>query len=63
MICNKILGKVTKFGEKQTKTVGVPPPPPLGLYRVNNIMPCAGKHVNDNMLCAGKHVNDNMLYA
>ena len=23
MICNKILGKVTKFGEKQTKTLGV----------------------------------------
>ena len=45
MICNKILGKVTKFGEKRTKTPGVaeqiygrghnvPPPPPLGLYRV-----------------------------
>ena len=40
MICNKILGKVTKFGGKQTKTLGVvnrimvgdaqcaPPPPP-----------------------------------
>ena len=23
MICNKILGKVTKFGEKRTKTLGV----------------------------------------
>ena len=42
MICNKILGKVTEFGEKRTKTRGVgnimvggtlcPPP---RLYRVN----------------------------
>ena len=23
MICNKIIGKVTKFGGKQTKTLGV----------------------------------------
>ena len=36
-MCNKILGKVTKFGGKRTKTLGVanvPPPPPLGLKRV-----------------------------
>ena len=47
MICNKILGIVTKFGEKRTKTLGVAnsfmvgghnvPPSPLGLYRVNNL--------------------------
>ena len=32
--CNKILGEVTKFGDKRTKTLGAPPPPPphLGLY-------------------------------
>ena len=44
MICNKILGKVTKLGEKRTKTLGVatrfmvggaPPPPPLGFIGLN----------------------------
>ena len=47
MICNKILGKVTKFGGKRTKTLGVakrfmvgghnvpPPPPPLGFIWLN----------------------------
>ena len=44
MICNKILGKVTKFGGKRTKTLGVAnrlmvgghivPPPPLGFIRL-----------------------------
>ena len=45
---NKILGKVTKFGRKQTKTVGVatnfmvggtnvPPPPPLGFLGLKDI--------------------------
>ena len=44
--CNKILGKVTKFGEKRIKTLGmanrfmvgghnVPPPPPLGFIGLN----------------------------
>ena len=43
MICNKILGKVTKFGEKRTKTLGVANRfmvgghnvPPLGFIGLN----------------------------
>ena len=50
MIRNKILGKVTKFGEKRTKTLGVAnrfmvgggghivPPPPLGFIGLSIMM-------------------------
>ena len=51
MICNKILGKGTKFGEKRTETLGVANRfmvggggtqcAPLGRYRVN-------KHIKNN---------------